>query len=47
VGLVSSAGGGASGTLMGILCWVALAPLAAAFLVPALVVETRGCALPA
>ncbi len=47
VGLVSAAGGGASGTLMGILFWVALAPLAAAFLVPALVVETRGRVLPA
>ena len=47
VGLVSAAGGGTSGTLMGILFWAALAPLAAAFLVPALVVETRGRVLPA
>ena len=46
VGLVSAAAGGASGTLMGILFWVALAPLAAAVLVPLLVVETRGRALP-
>jgi len=46
VGLVSAAAGGASGTLMGILFWVALAPLAAACLVPLLVVETRGRVLP-
>ncbi len=46
VGLVSSAAGGASGTLIGILFWVALAPLAAALLVPLLVVETRGRGLP-
>ena len=38
---------GTVGTLMGILFWAALAPLAAAFLVPALVVETRGRVLPA
>jgi MFS family permease len=46
VGLVSAAAGGASGTLVGILFWVALAPLAAALLVPLLVVETRGRGLP-
>ena len=46
VGLVSAAAGGASGTLIGILFWVALAPLAAALLVPLLVVETRGRGLP-
>jgi MFS family permease len=46
VGLVSAAAGGSSGTLTGILCWVALAPLAAACLVPLLVVETRGRRLP-
>jgi MFS family permease len=46
VGMVSAAAGGASGTLMGILFWVALAPLTAAVLVPLLVVETRGRELP-
>ena len=46
VGLVAAAAGGASGTLVGILSWVALAPLAAALLVPLLVVETRGRGLP-
>jgi hypothetical protein len=44
--MVSAAAGGASGTLMGILFWVALAPLTAAVLVPLLVVETRGRELP-
>lgn len=46
VGLVSAAAGGTSGTLAGILFWVALAPLTAALLVPLLVVETRGRGLP-
>lgn len=46
VGMVSAAAGGASGTLMAILFWVALAPLTAAVLVPLVVVETRGRELP-
>ncbi len=46
VGMVSAAAGGSSGTLMAILFWVALAPLAAALLVPLVVVETRGRELP-
>ncbi|HEY2809466.1 MAG TPA: MFS transporter [Steroidobacteraceae bacterium] len=46
VGMVSATTGGSSGTLIGILFWVALAPLAATLLVPLLVVETRGRELP-
>ncbi len=46
VGLVSATAGGSSSTLARILCWVAVAPLVAACLVPWLVVETRGRPLP-
>ena len=46
IGAASRASGGSAGELMGILVWVALAPLAAALLVPLLVVETRGRPLP-
>jgi len=45
VGAVSAAAGGASRTLMAILCWVALVPLLAALAARALLLETRGRAL--
>ena len=46
IGATSRAAGGSSVALMSILVWVALVPLAAALLVPLLVVETRGRPLP-
>jgi hypothetical protein len=46
IGAVSAAAGASSAALMGILFWVGLAPLAAALLVPLLVLETRGRPLP-
>jgi len=45
VGAVTAAAGGSSGALMGILCWVGVAPLAAALLARFVIVETRGRAL--
>jgi MFS family permease len=47
IGAVSAAAGGSAGGLMQILFWVGLVPLAAALLVPFVVVETRGRPLPA
>ena len=47
VGLVSAAAGGSSGSLTGILCWVALAPLARRSSSRLVIVETRGRALAA
>lgn len=46
VGMVSAAAGGSSSALMGILCWVALVPLAAAVATRFVVIETRGRPLP-
>ena len=46
IGAVSAAGAGSAAALVGILFWVGLAPLAAALLVPLLVLETRGRPLP-
>jgi MFS family permease len=42
VGTLSARAGGSSGALNAILCWVALAPLAAALLAPRVLLETRG-----
>jgi len=47
IGLLAAAAGGSSAVLMHVLSWLALVPLIAALLVPRLVLETRGRALPA
>ena len=47
VGYLSAAAGGSSAAIMHILLWFALVPFIAALLARLLIVETRGCTLPA